>query len=135
MSFSFETLHNTSSEDFLYILFGSDYESDTSLPTTIAPSAVFNQPPPPPPGTGQYASHQGPRFALLAVETWRDRGCQYIFFDPLCKGRQTYFKQWDKPRTPCEDAAIKAMWAERLHPNSPRPATPQMLSLWLQGRF
>ncbi|TYJ53858.1 hypothetical protein B9479_005477 [Cryptococcus floricola] len=67
MSSFFETYENQPySEDFLHTLFGSPAASYTSsddslsLPTTIAPSAVFNLPPPTPPtppapGTSRYA--------------------------------------------------------------------------------
>ncbi|ODN73922.1 hypothetical protein L202_07428 [Cryptococcus amylolentus CBS 6039] len=149
MPFSFKTLHDTlptsspaasytPSEDFLDTLFGSDNEPDnTSLPTISAFSVVFNDPSPPPPvpGTGRFVSYNGPHFVLLAVETRQDCGCQYVFYDPLCAGRQYYFKQWTQPQMPREDVVIQNMWSECLHSNLSRPATRQMLSLWLQGRF
>ncbi|ODN78679.1 hypothetical protein L202_04262 [Cryptococcus amylolentus CBS 6039] len=42
-------MSNTSSKNFPCTLFGSAYETDTSpLPTTVARSEVFHNPPPPP---------------------------------------------------------------------------------------
>ncbi|ODO06798.1 hypothetical protein I350_04157 [Cryptococcus amylolentus CBS 6273] len=71
----------------------------------------------------------------LPTTVARSAVCQYVFFDPLLEGWPYYFKQWDQPMTPQEATAKKNMWAKRLRPSSPRPVTPQMLSLWFQGCF